>query len=45
MIEHQEGVSIFCGIGERCREGGTLRRRGQSKKIRERNRGPYREEW
>jgi hypothetical protein len=21
MIEHQKGVSIFCGIGERCREG------------------------
>lgn len=21
MIGHQEGVSIFCGIGERCREG------------------------
>jgi F-type H+-transporting ATPase subunit beta len=24
MIEHQEGVSIFCGIGERCREGEEL---------------------
>ena len=22
MIGHHEGVSIFCGIGERCREGG-----------------------
>lgn len=21
MVGHQEGVSIFCGIGERCREG------------------------
>ncbi|MFA6239683.1 MAG: F0F1 ATP synthase subunit beta [Candidatus Hydrogenedentales bacterium] len=26
MIEHQEGVSIFCGIGERCREGEELYR-------------------
>jgi F-type H+/Na+-transporting ATPase subunit beta len=24
MVEHQEGVSIFCGIGERCREGEEL---------------------
>lgn len=24
MIEHQEGVSLFCGIGERCREGEEL---------------------
>jgi F-type H+-transporting ATPase subunit beta len=24
MIRHQEGVSIFCGIGERCREGEEL---------------------
>ncbi len=24
MIGHQEGVSIFCGIGERCREGQEL---------------------
>jgi len=24
MIGHQEGVSIFCGIGERCREGEGL---------------------
>ncbi len=24
MIEHQEGVSLFCGIGERCREGQEL---------------------
>jgi F-type H+-transporting ATPase subunit beta len=24
MIEHQQGVSIFCGIGERCREGQEL---------------------
>ena len=24
MIGHQEGVSIFCGIGERCREGAEL---------------------
>jgi len=24
MIEHQDGVSIFCGIGERCREGAEL---------------------
>jgi F-type H+/Na+-transporting ATPase subunit beta len=24
MIEHREGVSIFCGIGERCREGEEL---------------------
>jgi F-type H+-transporting ATPase subunit beta len=26
MIEHREGVSIFCGIGERCREGEELYR-------------------
>ena len=24
MIGHQQGVSIFCGIGERCREGQEL---------------------
>ena len=24
MIGHEEGVSIFCGIGERCREGEEL---------------------
>ena len=24
MIRHHEGVSIFCGIGERCREGEEL---------------------
>ena len=26
MIGHQEGVSLFCGIGERCREGEELYR-------------------
>jgi F-type H+/Na+-transporting ATPase subunit beta len=26
MIGHQDGVSIFCGIGERCREGEELYR-------------------
>ncbi|MEO7013477.1 MAG: F0F1 ATP synthase subunit beta [Dokdonella sp.] len=26
MVGHQEGVSIFCGIGERCREGEELYR-------------------
>jgi F-type H+/Na+-transporting ATPase subunit beta len=26
MIERQKGVSIFCGIGERCREGEELYR-------------------
>ena len=26
MIGHQSGVSIFCGIGERCREGEQLHR-------------------
>jgi F-type H+-transporting ATPase subunit beta len=26
MIGHREGVSIFCGIGERCREGEELYR-------------------
>ncbi|WP_029632172.1 F0F1 ATP synthase subunit beta [Zavarzinella formosa] len=26
MIGRQQGVSIFCGIGERCREGEELRR-------------------
>src|SRR6204780_3101938 len=29
MIGHQHGVSIFCGIGERCREGEELRREMQ----------------
>ncbi len=24
MVKHQEGVSMFCGIGERCREGEEL---------------------
>jgi F-type H+-transporting ATPase subunit beta len=26
MLEHRDGVSIFCGIGERCREGEELYR-------------------
>lgn len=26
MVKHQDGVSIFCGIGERCREGEELYR-------------------
>ena len=26
MIGHHQGVSIFCGIGERCREGEELYR-------------------
>ena len=26
MIGHQQGISIFCGIGERCREGEELYR-------------------
>jgi F-type H+/Na+-transporting ATPase subunit beta len=26
MVRHQDGVSIFCGIGERCREGEELYR-------------------
>ena len=26
MIDHQDGVSIFCGIGERCREGADCTR-------------------
>lgn len=26
MISHHEGVSLFCGIGERCREGEELHR-------------------
>lgn len=29
MIQHQNGVSIFCGIGERCREGAELYREMQ----------------
>lgn len=29
MIRHHEGVSIFCGIGERCREGEELYREMQ----------------
>ena len=24
VVEHQKGVSVFCGIGERCREGEEL---------------------
>ncbi len=27
MIRHHDGISIFCGIGERCREGEELYRR------------------
>ncbi|QDU98933.1 F0F1 ATP synthase subunit beta [Lignipirellula cremea] len=30
MVGHQEGVSIFCGIGERCREGEELHREMQA---------------
>ncbi len=30
MIGHHEGVSIFCGIGERCREGEELHREMQA---------------
>ena len=30
MIGHQRGVSIFCGIGERCREGEELYREMQA---------------
>jgi len=30
MIGHHEGVSIFCGIGERCREGEELYREMQA---------------
>ena len=30
MIGHQKGVSIFCGIGERCREGEELYREMQT---------------
>jgi F-type H+-transporting ATPase subunit beta len=30
MIGHQQGVSIFCGIGERCREGEELYREMQA---------------
>jgi F-type H+-transporting ATPase subunit beta len=30
MIGHNQGVSIFCGIGERCREGEELYRAMQS---------------
>jgi F-type H+-transporting ATPase subunit beta len=30
MIGHQRGVSIFCGIGERCREAEELRREMQA---------------
>lgn len=26
MVAHEQGVSIFCGIGERCREGEELHR-------------------
>ncbi len=29
MIGHQDGVSLFCGIGERCREGEELYREMQ----------------
>jgi F-type H+-transporting ATPase subunit beta len=30
MVGHQHGVSIFCGIGERCREGEELYREMQA---------------
>lgn len=30
MVGHEEGVSIFCGIGERCREGEELYREMQA---------------
>jgi len=30
VIGHQKGVSVFCGIGERCREGEELYRQIQS---------------
>ncbi|QDT06962.1 ATP synthase subunit beta [Rubripirellula lacrimiformis] len=30
MVGHQEGTSIFCGIGERCREGEELYREMKS---------------
>jgi F-type H+-transporting ATPase subunit beta len=33
MIGHQEGVSIFCGIGERCREGEELYREMQQADV------------
>src|ERR1700728_2530718 len=29
MVGHHDGVSLFCGIGERCREGEELRREMQ----------------
>jgi F-type H+/Na+-transporting ATPase subunit beta len=33
MIGHQHGVSIFCGIGERCREGEELYRAMQEADV------------
>ncbi len=33
MIRHHEGVSIFCGIGERCREGEELYRDMEEAKV------------
>jgi len=33
MIGHQKGVSIFCGIGERCREGEELYREMQKANV------------
>jgi F-type H+-transporting ATPase subunit beta len=33
MIAHQKGVSIFCGIGERCREGEELYRNMQTSGV------------
>jgi F-type H+/Na+-transporting ATPase subunit beta len=33
MVGHQRGVSIFCGIGERCREGEELYRELKSNRV------------
>ncbi|WJG07697.1 F0F1 ATP synthase subunit beta [Aliiglaciecola sp. LCG003] len=33
MLGHHQGVSIFCGIGERCREGEELYREMQQAKV------------
>ena len=33
MVSHQQGVSIFCGIGERCREGEELYREMKQARV------------
>lgn len=39
MIGHEKGVSIFCGIGERCREGEDLPSHERCRRAREHGHG------